>query len=97
MQTVIHAYSFDVRKPADKEAYEALRAKLKASGVRCMESWGGNGHYEFVRAIKSVDALYRSHIRMRAQEKYSMHYLKYDYQRYFDRLSLLWSDGWNSL
>lgn len=52
---------------------------------------------EFVAATKLVHTLDRRFIRERAVRKYSMWELCHDYQAYFERLSLLWADGWNSL
>lgn len=59
------------------------------TGYRC--------HYvgEFLRAIKDVDNLDRQYVATRARNKYSMHTLKHDYQRYFNRLATLWDGGWN--
>lgn len=63
-----------------------------STGFRC--SYLG----EFVRAMDNVETLSRTYIRMRATKKYSMWELRYDYQRYFDRLSLLWTkEGWNTV
>lgn len=50
IKTVIHAYRFDVKVPAEKAAYQELRAKLK-DGPHLMESWGGASHYAFVADI----------------------------------------------
>ena len=62
------------------------------TGYRC--SYLG----EFVRAIHMVGILDRQYIRERAVAKYSMWNLRHDYQRYFDRLSLLWTkEGWNTV
>ena len=61
------------------------------TGFRC--SYLG----EFVRAIKDAELLDRRYIHLRAVEKYSMHHIKYDYERYFRRLQLPFKDGWNSL
>lgn len=61
------------------------------TGFRC--SYLG----EFVRAIKTVETLDPYYIRARALKTYSMDVLKYDYQRYFDRLNLLWKDGWQTI
>lgn len=61
------------------------------TGFRC--SYLG----EFVEAIRKIDDLSRLQIRMRALAKYSMWNLRYDYQRYFERVSLLWKDGWNTV
>ncbi len=61
------------------------------TGFRC--SYLG----EFVKAIRDIDTIDRKYVRYRAMQKYSMHNLKHDYQRYFERLSLLWGDGWNTV
>lgn len=47
VQTTIHTYRFDVRKPEDKHAYNALCTKMAEQGTECFESWGGSGggHY----------------------------------------------------
>jgi len=60
------------------------------TGFRC--------HYlgEFADACRQVNTLDRRAIRARAIQKYSMYTLKHDYQRYFERLSLLWGRGWNT-
>jgi len=60
------------------------------TGFRC--------HYlgEFVEAVGKCRKLSPSYIRARAIRKYSIHHVKHQYQRYFDRLSLLWEDGFNS-
>lgn len=60
------------------------------TGFRC--SYLG----EFVDAIKKAPGLPRAEIRNRAVKKYSLHSVKRDYQRYFDRLSLLWKKGWET-
>lgn len=52
---------------------------------------------EFVRGIQDAPLLEPRYIRDRAVMKYSMHNVKHDYQRYFDRLSLLWDAGWDTL
>lgn len=61
------------------------------TGFRC------NYLGEFAQAIHDSARLDHAHIRARAVEKYSLHNLKYDYQRYFDRLSLLWEKGWDTV
>lgn len=43
MQTILHAYSFDIDKPKDAAAYEALRAEL-SKGPHCMHSL--SKHYQ---------------------------------------------------
>ena len=58
------------------------------TGFRC--SYLG----EFVRGIKQASSLDPAYIRQRAVDKYSIHNLKHDYQRYFERLMLLWDQGW---
>lgn len=61
------------------------------TGFRC--SYLG----QFVEGLKNAPALDPFYIRQRAVEKYSLHRLKHDYQRYFDRLSLLWDVGWDTI
>lgn len=60
------------------------------TGFRC--------HYlgEFVHAIKASKYLDRFAIRARAEAKYSIVAVTEQYRAYFDRLSLLWADGWNT-
>lgn len=38
MQTVFHAYSYNVKEPSDKEAYARLRERLTAMGLKCFEA-----------------------------------------------------------
>lgn len=45
IETIRHDYWFDVRKPEDKAAYDALAAKLTGEGLKCFETWGGGSHY----------------------------------------------------
>jgi glycosyltransferase involved in cell wall biosynthesis len=52
---------------------------------------------DFMRAIHEAAFLDPATIRARAIQKYSLHHVKHEYQRYFDRLMLLWKDGWNSV
>jgi len=61
------------------------------TGFRC--SYLG----EFVRAIHDVRILDAGYIQDRAIREYSMHNVKHQYQKYFERLSLLWGDGWNTI
>jgi glycosyltransferase involved in cell wall biosynthesis len=61
------------------------------TGFRC--SYLG----EFVQALKDAPTLDPIYIRQRAIAKYSMHNVKHDYQRYFDRLALLWGKGWDTV
>jgi glycosyltransferase involved in cell wall biosynthesis len=52
---------------------------------------------QFVRGLQDCEHLDRKYIRDRAVEKYSYHNVKHQYQRYFDRLMLLWDQGFQSL
>ena len=52
---------------------------------------------DFVQAIRRAETLDRNYIRQRALKKYSMHVIKHEYQRYFERLQTLWGKGWNTL
>lgn len=52
---------------------------------------------EFVKGLHDAFKLDIHYIRKRALEKYSLHNLKHDYQKYFNRLMLLWGSGWDSL
>jgi len=61
------------------------------TGFRC--SYLG----DFVAALKKAPTLDCKAIRKRAVNKYSMHALKHDYQRYFERLNLLWDRGWDTV
>lgn len=61
------------------------------TGYRC------NYLGEFVKGIKDAPSLDPVYIRARAVGKYSIHKIKNDYQRYFERLMLLWDNGWDSL
>lgn len=46
IKTTIHAYRFDISKPADAKAYDELCAKMQAQGTKCFETCGGGGsHY----------------------------------------------------
>lgn len=61
------------------------------SGFRC------NYLGEFVQALCDCAKLDPEYIRARAIAKYSMHNIKHDYQKYFERLSLLWNTGWDTI
>lgn len=50
IKTVLHTYDFDLRKPEQKAAWEALRDNL-ATWPHKMESWGGASHYYFVARL----------------------------------------------
>lgn len=45
LTTTYHAYHFDVRDPDQAKAWAELKARLKAQGLRLMESHGGGSHY----------------------------------------------------
>lgn len=61
------------------------------TGFRC------NYLGEFVQAIKDCGRLDPRYIRERAVATYSIDAVAPAYQRYFDRISLLWGNGWDSL
>jgi len=46
MQTIVHAYCFDLRIKGEREAWDILREQLTASHPHCMESHGGGMHYQ---------------------------------------------------
>jgi len=52
---------------------------------------------EFVRAIQDVTKLSPYYIGGRAVKKYSIGEVKHQYQRYFDRLALLWGKGFDTI
>lgn len=60
------------------------------TGYRC------NYLGEFVRAIGDTASLNPQYIRDRAVANYSLDAVAPDYQRYFDRLFLLWGKGWDT-
>lgn len=60
------------------------------TGYRC------NYLGEFSQAIHDCKSLDPAYIRARALEKYSISSVAPRYQRYFDRLSLLWGNGWDT-
>ncbi len=60
------------------------------SGYRC------NLLGDFVDAIDAVQDLDRRDIRQRAVALYSLDAVKPQYQAYFERLTLLWADGWKT-
>lgn len=45
MQTIIHCYHFNTSNKEEEAAYQELRRKLEAQGLKCHESWGGHSHY----------------------------------------------------
>lgn len=45
LSTILHAYQFDVTKPAEKAAYTELKHKLATLGLKCFETHGGGSHY----------------------------------------------------
>jgi glycosyltransferase involved in cell wall biosynthesis len=52
---------------------------------------------EFVQAIRRIREINRSIVARRANEKYSLDAVVPQYAAYFNRLELLWSEGFNSL
>lgn len=61
------------------------------TGFRC------NYLGEFAQAIHLAKDLNPAYIRNRASLNYSIVTLKYDYQRYFERLATLWDAGWDTV
>lgn len=61
------------------------------TGFRC--SYLG----EFVDAIRNIGQIDRNYVRARAVEKYSIENVAPQYQRYFNRVSLLWGKGWDTV
>lgn len=61
------------------------------TGYRC------NTLGEFVQALDLVQDLDRDYIRQRAIDLYSLDAAKRAFTDYFDRINLLWDDGWNSM
>jgi glycosyltransferase involved in cell wall biosynthesis len=49
---------------------------------------------DFAQALLDARHLDPFAIRRRAIDMYSIDMVKHQYQRYFDRLSLLWGQGW---
>ncbi len=60
---------------------------------------GSRCHYlgEFVKAIQEAHLFNHSKIRQRAVDNYSVVAVAPLYQRAFDRLKLLWAEGWNTV
>lgn len=44
IKTVVHAYQFNIRNAEEAQGYKALREKLKALGLKCFETHGGELH-----------------------------------------------------
>lgn len=61
------------------------------TGFRC------NYMGEFVQALKDASSLDPVYIRKRAVDTYSMNVVKHQYQKYFDRLMLLWGKGFDTV
>ena len=61
------------------------------TGFRC------NYMGEFVRAIHDAKHLDPRYIADRARSTYSLEAVAPQYQAYFDRLDLLYGDGWNTV
>ena len=62
----------------------------RKTGYRC--SYLG----EFAQALHAAAGLDQEYIRRRAERLYSLSAVAPLYQRYFERLALLWTDGWAS-
>lgn len=45
MQTIFHAYRFNLKDAKQKAQWHALQTKLKSLGLHCFETWGGNSHH----------------------------------------------------
>lgn len=45
LETILHAYCFNIRKPEEKAAYASLRRDLSAAGLRCFCTHGSGSHY----------------------------------------------------
>lgn len=45
MKTTFHSYFYDLRKPEEKQQYEALCKKLQGQGLICFSAWGGKGSF----------------------------------------------------
>lgn len=59
--------------------------------------WRCNYLGEFVAALQDVAHMDATYIRNRAIANYSIAAVKPAYQMYFDRLNLLWDQGWNTV
>jgi hypothetical protein len=46
IKTVFHSYRFNIENPEQKQAYNDLKEKLSALGLKCFETWGGSSHYK---------------------------------------------------
>lgn len=47
IKTTLRTYHFNTDNPAEREAYDALTAQLKAAGCRCFKTHGGKSHYHW--------------------------------------------------
>lgn len=61
------------------------------TGYRC------NYLGEFVDAIQNIGQIDRGYVRARARAMYSIEAVAPQYQAYFERLSLLWGNGWSTV
>lgn len=59
--------------------------------------WRCNYLGEFVEALLQCPPLDSAYIRKRAIDKYSIAAVQPEYQAYFDRLNLLWDQGWSTV
>src|SRR5262245_25066500 len=51
METTLHIYEFDTRKPEDAAKYDALCERLKGQGLTCFETHGRGSHFYDVQGI----------------------------------------------
>lgn len=56
LKTTLHTYRFDVSKPAEREAYDALRERLKGLGLKMTEFLGGHVADKAVRDYRDAVA-----------------------------------------
>jgi hypothetical protein len=45
IKTTLRSYYFNIANAEEKTAYNELVKTLKAKGLKCFETWGGNSHY----------------------------------------------------
>jgi hypothetical protein len=62
LKTTLRVYLYDIREPEEAAAYEALCAKLASQGLKCMESWGGAGHYHGIKKLAGEIELESRHL-----------------------------------
>jgi glycosyltransferase involved in cell wall biosynthesis len=65
--------------------------KQNVTGFRCRT------FAEFLKAVENADQLDYENIRRYAVDNFSTEVIKYEYQKYFERLLTLWDKGWYQL